>query len=103
MEFIQGQLVAYCMMVKNGKPAALLSIKSSHVDSALELIKNYELHAYVEKLTDDRKSIWIYKFPHILEVIKSTGQAPITNVDHWILGKLFGYDEQSINDFLEKD
>jgi hypothetical protein len=102
MEFVQGQLAAYCSMVKNGKPAALLSIKSCHVESALALIQTYDLHSYVENLSDERKSLWIYKFPHVLEVIKSTKQAPVTNVDHWMLGKLFGYDEQSINDFLEK-
>lgn len=98
----EGQIQAYSYMVKNGKPAAMLPVHDRDIDAATELVTTtFGLNAYVEDLAEGWKTLWIYKHEHIAEVIKSLPQAPKTIVDHWILGKLFGYEESAISDFLK--
>lgn len=55
----------------------------------------------MEILSKGWVTFWGYKYPHILEVIKNMPQAPKTVYDHWVLGKLFGYDEVAIQEFVQ--
>lgn len=90
-------------MVERGKPAALVSAQKRYTDSALALIESSynDLFIYKEEINLGWDAIWIYKHDHILEVIKSLPVTPKTTFDHWVLGKLFGYDEAAIVEFLE--
>ncbi len=101
--FNLGQLAAYCYMVERGKPAAMIPIKKSQVKSAIKFVKEIsELMVHTEEISDsDWQIFWVYKHPHILEVIKSLPRVPRTVFDHWVLGKLFGYDETSIQSYLK--
>jgi len=102
LDFINGELTAYCMMVQRGKPAANLPIHERYVVEATRIIaESYELRCHKEYLSDGWVSLWIYKYPHILDVIKALPQTPQTSFEHWVLGKLFGYDENSISEFLD--
>lgn len=92
----------HCEFVKTGKPASSIAVQLRYIDDVTRLVNFYKLSHYVEPLYDGWKTIWIYRYPHILEVIKESPQAPKSNYDHWVLGKLFGYDEASIQDFLTK-
>ena len=97
----KGEIRTYCYMVQTGKPAALIPFQERHVDAAVVFVTvELGLSTYIEKLAEGWVSFWIYKYPHILEVIKSTPQAPKTAFDHWVLGKLFGYEEAAIQEFL---
>lgn len=98
-----GRLRVYCEMVQRGKPAAMFPIQARYANEAKTIIQSYGLHEYLEKLAEGWLTLWIYKFPHILEVIKSVPQAPSTAYDHWVLGKLFGYSEEVIHEFIWRD
>lgn len=100
---ILGRLQIYCEMVQKGKPAAMLPIQVRYANEAKTIIQSYGLNEYMENLADQWLTLWIYKFPHILEVIKSMPQAPKTVYDHWVLGKLFGYSEEAIREFILSD
>jgi hypothetical protein len=100
-EYINGEIRTYCYLVERGKPAATIAIKKCYTDNVIKIISNdCHLKAYIENLKYDWNTVWIYKYDHILEVIKSLPQVPHTTVDHWLLGKLFGYDEESIHKYL---
>lgn len=47
------------------------------------------------------KRIFIYKYPHQLKMFKSCMPYPNTYEKHYILGKLFGYSDDAIEDFLD--
>lgn len=101
-QFLKGQLTSYCYMVKRGKPAAVLPIQDRYLDRAQKLAEKEDLNTYTEELYEGWKALWLYKYPHILEVIKRTQQNPKSKLDHWVSGKLFGYDEHSIHEFIKK-
>ncbi|MCG8401384.1 MAG: hypothetical protein MJA84_07275 [Firmicutes bacterium] len=101
MKFYKNGIMIYCQMVKTGKPVASMALQERYVESAIALItKEYELKACVESLAEGWVTLYIYKYSHIPEVIKSIPQAPKTVFDHWLLGKLFGYEEVAIQEFL---
>jgi hypothetical protein len=90
-------------MVQRGKPAALMPIQKRYVAEAMNHIEQYDdLNCCLEALNDDWYSLWIYKHEFLLDVIKSVPDEPKTVYDHWVLGKLFGYDESSIGEFIKK-
>jgi len=99
---VKGEIIAYCYMIERGKPAACLAIQERFLEVNKNYIETQKLFTHIEKLSAGWVTLWIYKYQHILDVIKSLPKTPNTIVDHWILGKLFGYDEISIDDFLNK-
>lgn len=99
---IKEQLRLYCDLVKKGKPAASIAIQERYELESLKLIDSFNLCSYVELLSDGWKTVWVYRYPHILEAIKKSPQVPKTSFDHWLLGKLYGYEEASIHEFLTK-
>lgn len=101
-ERLLGQVDAYCYMVQRGKPAAMVAVQERHLAEVSQVITGvHKLNVYVEPLSEGWLSVWIYKYSHILQVIKDLQQAPKTALDHWILGKLFGYSEEAIQEFFE--
>ncbi|GMA52052.1 hypothetical protein GCM10025857_34090 [Alicyclobacillus contaminans] len=93
-------LANYCYMVQRGKPAASMALQERYIEEASDFVDGYKLNAHVETLSEGWVTFWVYKYEHILEVIKSMPQAPKTAFDHWVLGKLFGYEEAAIAEFL---
>jgi len=82
------------------RPAAMEAVQDRYVDGAREVANQYGLFALFEDLSDGWKAVWIYKHPHIGFVIEKTGRQPATAFDHWVLGKVFGYSEEAIADYL---
>lgn len=98
---IIGELEAYCYMIhRGGKPAASVAIQDRYLETAASIVESHGLKYHVEELSPGWKTFWVYQYPHILDVIKALPQAPETVFDHWALGKLFGYSEESIQNFL---
>lgn len=98
----EAELLTYCQLVKRGKPAASIPLQEKHLEAALKIVRQEgELLTHTENLSDGWITFWVYRYPHILEIIKSSPQAPNTVYDHWILGKLFGYEEAAIQDFIK--
>ncbi|WP_281868300.1 hypothetical protein [Brevibacillus parabrevis] len=102
MDFIKGEITAYCFMVQRGKPAAMMPIQERFREGVINFVTNQELQVYTEPLAEGWVALWIYKYPHILDVIKNIPQTPSSVFDHWILGKLFGYEESAIQEFVTK-
>lgn len=101
-ERVLGTLEAYCYMVRRGgKPAANVPLQDRYLEEARAVVEQHGLQCHVEELAPGWKTVWVYRFPHILEVIKAVRQAPETAFDHWVLGKLFGYSEEAIQAFVD--
>lgn len=80
-----------------------MALQDRHVDEATKLVtEEHRLHVYTEWLYGGWVTFWVYKYDHILEVIQSTTPVPNTPFDHWVLGKLYGYDESSIAEYLNE-
>ncbi|MGG0888985.1 hypothetical protein [Cytobacillus horneckiae] len=103
MERIEGELSAYCYQVTRGKPVACMAVQERYVQKCIVIVSRENLFHMVAPLSDGWVTFWVYKYPHMLEIIKNIPDKPKTVTDHWVLGKLFGYDEQSISDFLIKE
>lgn len=96
------ELRIYCMLVKRGKPAACIPLQIRHIDEAIEIVSSEgKLNIYTEDLYEGWVTFWVYSHPHILDVIKNVPQAPKSAYDHWIFGKLFGYEEAAIHEFIQ--
>lgn len=97
-----GKVETYCYMVKRGKSAAMIPIKNSQLNGLKNIIETrFELKTYVEDLVDGEwTTLWIYKKDYILDIIKSLPEQPKTVFDHWVLGKLFGYSDEAIEEFI---
>lgn len=94
------ELRIYCDLVKKGKPAAMLAITEKNLDEAIKTAGDYGVKYYYVNYYENWYEFWIYRYPHILDVIKAVPNAPRTVYDHWVFGKLFGYDEASIGEFV---
>lgn len=81
----------------------MIPVKKDQAVSAIKFVhKTFHLMVHIQDLNDpDWQTLWVYKHPHVLEVIKSLPRVPKTVFDHWILGKLFGYDETAIQSYLK--
>ncbi len=94
-------ILMYCEFVKRGKPAANLPLQERLIESALKIAHGVDgVQTYIEDLDAGWVTFWIYKHPHILDVIKAVPQVPKTAYDHWVLGKLFGYEEVAIGEYI---
>lgn len=101
-EIIEGKLNSYCEFVRCGKLTAAMALQNRYVKEAQNIIINqYDLMLYIKDLSEGWKTIWIYKDEYMLEVIKNLPEQPKTVYEHWILGKVFGYSDESIREFIE--
>lgn len=99
-EFTEGRLKSYCEFVQRGKPTAMLPVQDRYVEEAIKDIQYSNLLFCIEKVSDGWKTVWIYKEKYMLEIIRELPEHPKTIFEHWVLGKAFGYSEQSIEEFL---
>lgn len=91
-------------MVMRGKPAAIIPIKTSQITAAAKYIEeSFNLRTYAKCLTDEWATLWIYKDEYLVEVIKSLPEKPKTVFDHWVLGKVFGYTDEAIKEFVTEN
>jgi hypothetical protein len=103
-EYMHGYIDALCYMVQRGKPAAVVSLQNRHVDEAIEVIHtSHQLKTLVEISCEGWVELWIFRYDHVLDVIQSLPQVPSNNYEHWLLGKLFGYGEEAIAEFINSN
>lgn len=98
---LKGQINTYCELIKTGKPAALIPIQNRYIGVAIDIVEFNNLEFYIEELYEGWKTLWIYKESFILEIIKKMPEEPKNVYDHWVLGKLFGYSDEAIKEFLK--
>lgn len=84
-----------------GKPAAVVAARVGDLKDAVEIARSHgaRVHA-VENGVAGWLDLWIYKFDVVLDVIKAAPRMPATTVDHWLLGKLFGYSDEEIERYV---
>lgn len=74
-----------------------------------KMVKSYDLHfAYYKKKTEEwedheRADIWIYKYPHQGHIIKMIANDESYYSKEWIVGKLLGYGDEAMEEFLTKE
>ena len=92
-----------CYAVNHGmKPAAMLAIQSRYLHSAELIIAHDHLWMKCEILADDWVTVWIYKNETVRKIIDGLPAEPKTACDHALLGYLFGYDTESICEYIEE-
>lgn len=97
------RMTNYCEAVLKGcKPCAEFSLQDRHVEAAKKHIHEETLFVYTKFLCKGWTEVWIYKKKFMLEVIKNLPDKPKTVFDHWLLGKAFGYSDEAIEEFIEK-
>lgn len=101
---IKGQILNYCESVSLGiKTIAMLPVQARYIHEISEYIqKNQKLYCYVEPLAEEWVNIFIFKYSFLEDIIKELPEQPKTIYDHWILGKAFGYSDESIATFIKK-
>jgi len=103
IDWLKGQTEAYCYMVSRGKPAAVIPIQKRYVLDIKSTVESFqEIKTFEQFLADGWISLWIYKKNFMLEIIKSLPEKPNTVYDHWVIGKVFGYSDEVITEFIEK-
>lgn len=90
----------YCYQVRTSKPVANIAIQNRYIDEAKRIINENKLRYFIEFLSVNWSSLWIYKKDFMLEIIKALPDNPNCVYDHWVLGKAFGYSDEAIEEFL---
>jgi hypothetical protein len=103
-QFALAQLIELCLMVKRGcKPVALISVRMDEYTKVIDIIyNNYNLHSLSKQLNESFFSIFIYKNNDLRFILNSLPTEPKTPTDHALLGYLFGYDTDSICEYIKK-
>ncbi|MEW5898663.1 MAG: hypothetical protein AB1652_05760 [Bacillota bacterium] len=98
-----GEISTCAYLVVRGKPLALVDVPKKWLDEAINIATNrYGLKVHIEDFDEGTAFLFMYKYPHILEVIKAVYKKPETVFAHWVWGKLFGYEEAAIADYIAK-
>lgn len=99
-DFLMAKITFHCDIIQKGKPCSCEPIQDRYVNEAINIIKNENLQSYIEELSEGWKTVWIYKDDYMLDVIKQLPNNPKSTFEHWILGKAFGYSDESIKNFI---
>lgn len=101
-DVLGGQLSEACYYAQRGKPAAILAVQQRYIERACELVMRDGLYLHTEESTEGWVNLWIFKYPHIKNVFDSLHQITDETTKHWILGKICGFDEPSIHEYISK-
>lgn len=100
-EFVKGQVSAYCYMVERGKLAAEVPVQNRYIEELQHYVcEKHGLKTYAIEFYSGWTDLWIYEKPYVLELIRTTSSKPKSVFDHWVLGKLFGFSDSAIEEFL---
>lgn len=99
-------------------PREPIEFAEDRVDSLTEILSELEgivkeegLHLYSYLLPhndmydlddEDTAVVWIYRFPHQGEILRSL-KGDHSYLEEWIIGKLLGYDDYAMEEFLKKN
>jgi hypothetical protein len=100
--FLAGQAVAYCEMVCRGvRLAGQLDVPTAACAELVPLIEQEGCSVRVMSLDHDRAALWIYRDKRVERLIQELSAAPMpSDVAIWSMGKLFGYGDGDVLDFL---
>jgi hypothetical protein len=100
-EFSEGQLTELCQMVYRGsKPCAMIPIMAKNIQTAKMVCTMENCKFKVVELSEGWLTFWVYIRDELPKVIDLIPIEPKTEVDHYLLGALFGYSNDAICDYL---
>ena len=101
--FLAGQVVAYCEMTLRGvRLAGQMDVPSDACSSLISLVEAEGCMARVVCRDAGRAAFWIYRDARVgalIDALESTPPMP-RNLAIWSMGKLFGYGDREVLDFL---
>ena len=100
---LKAKIDVYCYLIERGKPCAMLPIQNRYFNEAIKIVKKNNLKCFGQYLADDWTTFWIYKDSLMLQVIINLPHEPKTVYDHWVLGKVFGYSDRAIWEYIKKE
>ena len=101
-DFNLGQIQELCYMVKRGKPCALMSLKRRYINLAGKICINEGLKFKTYSVDDVWDEFWIFKRVEMSKIIDELPKEPKSDLDHYLLGAIFGYSHDSICDFINE-
>lgn len=94
-------LETQALLVSRGvRPAAVEVLQERYLDEARRVAEHHQLLWRADVLANGWTEFWLYRYAHLNGVIDNVSRKPATAHEHWVLGKLFGYSEEAIADFL---
>ena len=99
---LRAVISTHAYMCIKGKPTSVVSVQTRYIKKAIDVVKSHNLKYHIKKLADGWCELWMYDNPIMKEIIECTPDKPASNYDHWILGKLFGYSDEKIFEFMNK-
>ena len=102
-DFTRAQLIELAQQVYRGsKPCAVMSIKELDKQIAKITVIKEMCKFRIESTAEGWCVIWIYIKDELIDVIDCLSNIPETAADHYLLGSLFGYSNESICAFLHQ-
>lgn len=100
-DFTKAQLIELSQQVYRGsKPCAVMPIKESDKQIAKITVIKENCKFRIERTDEEWCVIWIYIKDELMDVINCLPNIPETAADHYLLGSLFGYSNESICAFI---
>jgi hypothetical protein len=103
--FLDGQAVTYCEAVRLGsKVAAHLVCDAAHAERLAALIEREGCGVMIEPQAQGRRaSLWIYRHPVAAQLIVRLQSANRTEVEMFAMGKVFGYADHAVLDYMQSN
>ena len=101
-----GSIATHILLVNTGvRPVAEQVIQNYCVDECLKLVKKEGLQYIVFPDSETHTSIYMFKNSYLKHIINFSLNNPYNKniVMHWIRGKMFGYSDEEIARFIEKN
>ncbi len=103
---LEGKLFTYIEAIQTGtKPVACCGILKKQASSAIELILRENLHFLVLPWTEDRVIIYLFQDMYLGEIVltlDALNGVLDKQFTTWAWGKLYGYGDSDIADYLKK-
>lgn len=100
-DFSKAKLIELSQQVIRGsKPCAVMSVKESDKQIAKIIVIKENCKFGIENTVKGWCVIWIYIQDELMNVIDCLPNIPETAADHYLLGSLFGYSNESICKFI---
>lgn len=101
LEFLKGQLSAYCYLVERGKLAADIQVLNRYVEELRKHVEDkYHLNMHCEHFYEGWTDITIYKEGYVLDLLRMIPNIHNPILRNWAWGKLFGYSDETIGKYL---
>jgi hypothetical protein len=103
--FVLGQATAYIEQVNAGaKLAAQIGCSKEHIKEIIDAATRDGCGTIVEYREHGRSAVWIFRAPFVREIIAELGKnaTPPSAAGVWAMGKLFGYSDSAIGDYLQE-